>query len=391
MLAQVNHKLGLKGTRDERARQAFTSSLRGFVLHDLAGDMRRTYLEQVEPALEVKPDTPTAVHKAIRHTPIFKYYSSMRVNAQEMVWDSVRAVVDREGAKIDEAVARAGQEGLGTLTLDPGFQTPRNVTEVDVHLMPGNYHHETVEGDARIGALFDNGSAVFYMGLMGRDQSDIAESISRFIRLKYPDLAPATILDLGCTIGHNTLPWKTTFPEAEVHGIDVAAPSLRYAHARAQEYGVPVHWRQGTATDLSAFPDNSVDLVWSSMFWHEVPLKDIRKAFAEARRVLRPGGMMLTMELPPNNQMNAYDGFYLDWDAWYNSEPFYKTFRDQDPQALHVEAGFAPGSYFQHVVPSLNWFGEEAIRQAAEAEGGIDENTGRFDQGISWFCFGARK
>ena len=47
-------------------------------------------------------------------------------------------------------------------------------------------------------------------------------------------------------------------------------------------------------------------------------------------RVLKPGGVLLTMELPPNTSLDPYEQFYLDWDCYYNNEPFYKAFRDQD-------------------------------------------------------------
>ena len=46
----------------------------------------------------------------------------------------------------------------------------------------------------------------------------------------------------------------------------------------------------------------------------------------------------------PNSATTPYDGFYLDWDSYYNNEPFYKPFRDQElldrvNEALAVEAG----------------------------------------------------
>jgi ubiquinone/menaquinone biosynthesis C-methylase UbiE len=388
------HELRIDARLDEAARQDFVSALRGFVLNDMASDMRRMYERDVKPAatraLGHEPSTSSEVHKAIRPNLYFKMYSAMRVNAQEMTWDSVRPQVEREAPKWRRKVAEARDKGLGSLHLKPALEIPRSVSAIDVHLMPGNYDQEFGTDDASQGILFDHGSAVFYMGLMGKDQGDIARSISRFVRAKYPDLQPKRILDLGCTIGQNTVPWAETYPEAEVHAIDVAAPVLRYAHARANALGRPVHFHQMNATDLD-FEDESFDIVWSSMFWHEVPLKDIRKGFREAYRVLKPGGLMLHMELPPNKALDAYDGFYLDWDSWYNYEPFYKTFRDQDPKALCVEAGFDADRFEQHVVPSVNWFGEESTQQAAQKEGGIDQNTGRFANGISWYCFGAQK
>jgi ubiquinone/menaquinone biosynthesis C-methylase UbiE len=64
------------------------------------------------------------------------------------------------------------------------------------------------------------------------------------------------------------------------------------------------------------------------MFLHELPTEFIRAFFSEAHRVLKPGGVLINMELPPNDALGAYDAFYLDWDCFYNNEPFYKDFRD---------------------------------------------------------------
>ena len=228
-----------------------------------------------------------------------------------------------------DKAAKLGRAGKarGSLTLDPALEVPRSVSAIDVHLMAGNYDGEYEDGDLAAGALYDNGLAVFSFGLMGQNLDDIGQSIAGFIKLKHPGLKPRRILDLGCTIGHNTGSWKDHFPEAEVTGIDVAAPCLRYAHARAEAQGRALHFRQMDAQALD-FPDASFDVVFSSMFLHEVPRKGIEKVMAEAYRVLKPGGLMLHMELPPNSQLSPYDAFYLDWDGAYNNEPFYKPFRD---------------------------------------------------------------
>jgi len=394
MASAPHHDLKLGTTLDETARQDFVATLRGFVLNDLAADMSQVYEQDVKPRatreMGHEPATASEVHKAMRPNLTFKMYSSMRVNTQEMVWDSVREAVQREVPVWRPRLKQAGGKGPGTLHLNPDLEIPRSVSAIDVHLLPGNYDSEHGPEDASQGVWFDHGSAVFYMGLLGPDQGDIGRSISTFIKTKYPDFSPKKILDLGCTIGQNTLPWAQTYPDAEVHAIDVGAPVLRYAHARANALGVGVHWHQMNASSLD-FEDESFDVVWSSMFWHEVPLKDIRKAFKEAYRVLKPGGLMLHMELPPNSTLSAYDGFYLDWDSWYNMEPFYKSFRDQDPKALCVEAGFPADGFAQYVVPSVNWFGEEATKQAVDEQGKFDQNTGRFANGISWYSFGAWK
>ncbi len=394
MPGELAHDLKIPHSLDERARQDFVSSLRGFVLHDMANDLREVYHRDVLPEatrrLGHEPADSGEVHRALKSNLTFQLYSAMRVNAQEMVWDSVRAPVERSAAWINAKVEDASREARGSLTLDPTLSLPRNVSALDVHLMPGNYDSEHGPGDASQGALYDNGTVVFFMGLLGPDQGDIGRSIARFVRARYPDIEPSKMLDLGCTLGHNTVPWAETFPDAEVHAIDVSAPVLRYAFARAESMQQAVHFRQMNATSL-AYEDNSFDVVWSSMFLHELPLKDIRKVLSEAYRVLRPGGLMLHMELPPNKALPAYDGFYLDWDSWYNMEPFYKTFRDQDPTKLLAEAGFPADGLIEHVVPSVNWYGEEVFAGAIGEGASVGKDTGRLAEGVSWYFFGARK
>ena len=132
----------------------------------------------------------------------------------------------------------------------------------------------------------------------------------------------------------------------------MSAGLVRYAASRARSFGLPVRFMQMNATSL-AFPDQSFDLVFSSMFLHELPLKDIRAFFREAYRVLKPGGLFLNMELPPNDRMQPYDRFYLDWDSYYNKEPWYKPFRDQDYRQLCSPPGLQPSAISRPSCPAI--------------------------------------
>jgi ubiquinone/menaquinone biosynthesis C-methylase UbiE len=392
-MLELQHDLRLAKTRDEKARQNFVSGLRSYVLNDLAGQLRSTYESEIAPGFERahgrKPQDGPEVHEALRGHDAFRVYSSLPVSAQDMVWQSVLPVVERERGRLESQAAALAARGPGTLELDPTLEVPRSVRAIDVHLMPGNYDSEHGPDDLAAGAVYDNGLAVFSFGLMGRNLDDIGQSIARFVRLRYPEFRPQRILDLGCTIGHNTGSWKDTYPEAEVHGIDVAAPCLRYAAARARAQGREIHFRQMNAERLD-FPDASFDVVFSSMFLHEVPRKGIARVLAEAHRVLRPGGLMLHMELPPNSQVSPFDAFYLDWDSYYNNEPFYKPYRDLRPEQLCIDAGFAPERYVQFVIASVVWYGEEAFARALAAQTSVDsDKTGRLADGIQWYCFGA--
>ena len=390
MPSRLNHDLALSKTRDHQARERSVSALRAYVLNTMANDLRDDFEQSV--AGEGKADGP-AVHKAMRSRDAFRFYSSLRCTAQELVWNSVIDSVNENAEHLEAQFAALSADRSradGSLELDESIDVPEYYDAVDVHLMPGNYDGHRESAGMLPGAVYDNGFNVFAFGAMGKDHNDIGCSMANFVRLRFPELKPQTIVDVGCTIGHNTLPWKETFPDATVYGLDMAAACLRYAHARAQSLGVTAHFRQGTS-DRLPFDDASVDIVFSSMFLHELPNRHIRSFLAEAERVLRPGGVMIHMELPPNAALDAYDQFYLDWDSYYNNEPFYKNFRDQDYRELCSSAGFDDADYFEAVMPRYTYVPEEQFRAAVTGEAEFDADTGRLSDDIQWYGFGAVK
>lgn len=392
----VTHGLKLPKAPQHRARERFVASLRAYVLIDLANELRSDYEQEVLPALADKqapaPKDGVAVHKLMRGRDQFNFYSSLRCTAQEIVWDSVIDFLEGQQPLLDERFTALSEDQsvAGSLQLNPSLKAPGYYDVTDVHLMPGNYDAHGKDTGLAPGSLYDNGFNVFAFGAMGREFSDIGWSMAQFTKLRFPELNPQCIVDVGCTVGHNTLPWKQTFPDARVHGLDLAAGCLKYGHARAQSMGIEAHFQQARADHLP-FEDNSVDVVFSSMFLHELPLKHIQATLAEAFRVLRPGGVMLHMELPPNAPLAPYDQFYLDWDSYYNSEPFYKNFRDQDYQQLCTDAGFDRDRFFQAVMPRFTYVEESEFESAVMGEAKFDEDTGRLSHDIEWYGFGAVK
>lgn len=393
MSVMLNHDMQPRLTNVDRARGRFVSGVRSFILNDLASDMRSAYDQRVRPAFERREGRAmkdgAEVHKALRGDPAFSIYSAMRVQAQKMVWSTVIPIVDREAERLQEEASKVA-DLPGSVRLDPALEIPRNVSAIDVHLLPGSYVGDGVS--LKSGAVYDQGLSVFSMGLMGDNLDDIGRSMSSYISQRYPDFSPTRVLDVGCTIGHNSLPWKRTYPEAQVDAIDVAASGLLYGSARAKMQGQEVHFNQ-MAADQLGYEDESFDLVFSSMFLHELSHKVRSKVFAEAYRVLRPGGLMLHMELPPNDQMDPFDAFYLDWDSYYNEEPFSKGYRDQDPRKLCENAGFSGSDYIQFVVPSIGLYGTEVVKERATSSEKVmlDDKTGRLADGVQWFGFGAWK
>ncbi len=382
--------------RDEKARAAFVAGLRRHVFNDLSKSLRCSYENVALPKFRHKagraPSTAVEVRDLLASNEQFRFYSCLRVASQDLLYHCVRAPIERAQPALVRAARRLARDvKIGSLELKRGFKVPRSVSAIDIHLMPGSYHTEYAANDLTMGAVYEHRLHISTFGVFGPNLDDIGQSIARFLRLRHPEFRPQRILDLGCTVGHNTGAWKDRYPDAEVVGIDVAAPCLRYGAARARAQRRAIHFKQMNAEALE-FPDASFDLVFSSMFLHEVPRQGFLRVLRECHRVLRPGGLMLHMELPPTSQLSPYDSFYLDWDGWYNNEPFYRAFRAVDPRQAVAAAGFSAVDYLQYVVPSLTAFGPARWATAAAAdEQVVDQATGRLADGIRWFCFGAHK
>jgi ubiquinone/menaquinone biosynthesis C-methylase UbiE len=150
--------------------------------------------------------------------------------------------------------------------------------------------------------------------------------------------SPRRILDLGCGFGKSTLPFADSFPDAEVHGVDLSGPCVALAHRRAEEQQLRVHYSQQNAEETD-FPAGHFDLVTSTMLLHEVPPPAIDRILAEAQRVLEPGGWFVSLDFydPPGG---AFGQFLHFGHARRNNEPFMRPFAEHDLAAAFSAAGF---------------------------------------------------
>ncbi len=381
-------------THDEFARMRLVSMLRKHVILDMREDMRRDFYEHVKPQTAAKtgtsPETWREIEKSMEPQPSYRFYSSMRYNAQEMSFNSVQDTVERALPEMISAgqFANAHNPAGGSLTVDPNFEVPKYVTTQDVHLIPGCFHSEWTSDDVAQGAVTEWGGKVFSGALPHRKETPgggVAMSIGRWLKGKYPDFKPKRALDMGTTSGKNFFPYIDYYPGLEAYAIDVGAPVLRYGHAMAEYRGYPVHFSQQNA-EKTNFADGSFDLITSSFFFHEVPVPVTRRIIQECYRLLAPGGIMVHMELPPEKSTTAWDNFFWNWDTENNNEPAYTMFRSQDPMEIMARAGFVAENCFETTVPNLGTFGEENYTKffAGEIE------APKHGQG-GWFVFGARK
>lgn len=110
------------------------------------------------------------------------------------------------------------------------------------------------------------------------------------------------VVEVGCGTGRLTLPLAALTP-ARVMGVDSEARMLEVA--RAKDVAGRVEWVRGSAYRLP-LRDATVALVVMVMVVHL--LRQRVRAFAEARRVLRPGGRLSLWTFTPRH----VEAFYLN-------------------------------------------------------------------------------
>jgi len=113
-----------------------------------------------------------------------------------------------------------------------------------------------------------------------------------------------TVLDLGCGRGAVLLAAAQRLPQGRAVGVDLwradqTGNSLEQtlANATAERVADRVDIQTADITALP-LPDDSVDVILSSLVIHNIPGRDGRsRAIAEAARVLRPGGRLAIADL----------------------------------------------------------------------------------------------
>ncbi len=69
-----------------------------------------------------------------------------------------------------------------------------------------------------------------------------------------------------------------------------------------------------------------------------------RKMMKEMYRVLKPGGLTLHYDIPYGGEYGLHAQFMLNWDSYYNAEPFWRQWTAIDRTEFLTTAGFDPAT-----------------------------------------------
>jgi ubiquinone/menaquinone biosynthesis C-methylase UbiE len=336
MQPQPNH--------DESVRQDFVTDLRAFLTDEIYPKITPYYEKNVEPEFikkrNRKPKDKSEVRDLMLKDKSYQSWSLLQRLSQQMMFTAVIDTVERT---LDDLIERSKQHNsLGTLELDNEVEIPKYLTAYDIHQQPGGYHTEKIEDDIAPGVVYDISLPIYSRNSMGDENDLLSQAIIGHMQnyIKLPE--PERMLDIGCAIGNSTLPFAKIFPNAEIHGIDVASPCLRYAHARANALGVTAHFSQQNAEQTN-FENETFDLITSCLLLHETSHGAIPKIINESYRLLKPGGWMMHLDVYPFHRQAIeplYD-FLKDWEIINNNENFSGALRKMNLQQIFEDAGFS--------------------------------------------------
>jgi len=397
MMPKINH--------DQAARLNLLASLNAFVATTLSPGVRLAYERQVMPNLEATdldladPQVRTGItlREAMRCSPIYQAWASLRRNIQEMNRQNARHIaIEQMDALVDQAESLNTTKD--TLRLEPKQVVPRYLAQADNHLQPGGYHTEIKPGEMTAAATYDIATFVTSMGSFGAKGDSGGRAVTAWLRRYFPDFKPKRILDLGSAHGNNTLPLASAFPEAEVIALDVGTPMLRYGHARAQSMGFTnVRFVQGTAEELNDSL-GTFDWVQTTMVCHETSGPALRQMLKRIHSVLKPNGLTLHVEQPNfTSDTPVFDRFMSNWDAWYNNEPFWVQLHGMNMMKELEQAGFDPRKCFESganpdIEPGTypEWT-SRISRHDHEHEHAKSQKKETGYNGEGWYLFGAWK
>lgn len=209
----------------------------------------------------------------------------------------------------------------------PGVKAPIDIPhhwiEKPVHYLPGGFANPKV----------------VRLAYMARNQYYFCQepNIKQWLSQVEGTKSPQRILDMGCGTGTTTFVYGELFPNAEVIGIDLSAPLIRFCREwkeRREASNVSFYQENAEATH---WPDESFDIVHFSYVVHEMPQENARKVLREMYRLLKPGGTFSAMEV-------MYDDTEEERQARVKrspaAEPFLEEYMKLNLPTAIAEAGF---------------------------------------------------
>lgn len=288
---------------DDRRRIDYLTAMRRLWSTEVFGRLRDEF-----DTLAAREGAPTTLEEAgelVERCPSYAWFGFLERGAQVLKWRVVNDVVARNWETLGEDLR---PPHLARAELDPELELPGWYRDHDIHCQPGG-----VWGAAPSALVYEIGTQVLHIG------RNRGLELHRRFTATFPGETYRRIVVMGSGFGKSTRPFKERYAEADVIGIEFSGPCVRLAATRADDDGLEITFRQGDAA-ATGLPDGTVDVVTGTMVLHEMPPDVLRATFAEAARILTPGGIVRFLEFSRTGDL--FRDAVMEDHAWRQNEPF---------------------------------------------------------------------
>jgi len=154
---------------------------------------------------------------------------------------------------------------------------------------------------------------------------------------------PERATDLGCGTGLSMYMLDSKFPSLkEVQGVDLSTYKLAVCEDKKNLMPAAKGGKYQTrheAAEATTVASESQDLVSLCLVAHESPVWVSKQIFAEAYRILKPGGSFTMLDLDKDNLENLLENPFVAA-IYKRTEPYMPEFLKLEPKTDLVAAGF---------------------------------------------------